>query len=143
MTESCAGIVTTHLTDALEKPGATGRAVPPARIRIVDAAGNPVAADEVGEVQFDGPYMFDGYDENPEATAAAFTDDGWFRSGDGGWLDRDGVLWITGRLGDVIIRGGLNIDPRGVEERMLTFAGVRDAVLAAVPTGCSARTSSD
>jgi acyl-CoA synthetase (AMP-forming)/AMP-acid ligase II len=133
LTESCAGIVTTHRADAIEKPGATGRPVPPARIRVVDKAEKPVAEQEIGEVQFDSPFIFDGYDENPEATAAAFTDDGWFRSGDGGWLDRDGVLWITGRLGDVIIRGGLNIDPRGVEERMLTFAGVRDAVLAAVP----------
>ena len=133
LTESCAGIVTTHQRDAIEKPGATGRAVPPARIRVVDAAGNPVAAEEIGEVQFDSPHIFDGYDGNLDATAAAFTDDGWFRSGDGGRLDRDGVLWITGRLGDVIIRGGLNIDPRGVEEGMLTFPGVRDAVLAAVP----------
>lgn len=133
LTESCAGIVTTHATDAGEKPGATGRAVPPARIRLVDVSGSPVAAEEVGEVQFDSPYMFDGYDENPQATAAAFTDDGWFRTGDGGWLDRDGVLWITGRLGDVIIRGGMNINPYAVEECMLTFPGVGDAVLAAVP----------
>jgi long-chain acyl-CoA synthetase len=133
LTESCAGIVTTHMADASGKPGATGRAVPPARIRVVDASGKPVAAEQVGEVQFESPHMFDGYDNNPQATADAWTDDGWFRSGDGGWLDRDGVLWITGRLGDVIIRGGLNIDPRVVEERMLTFAGVRDAVLAAVP----------
>lgn len=133
LTESGAGIVTTHRMDAIERPGATGRPVPPARVRVVDSAGKPVAAEQVGEVQFDSPHMFDGYDENPQATAAAFTDDGWFRSGDGGWLDREGVLWITGRLGDVIIRGGLNIDPRMVEEAMLTFPGVRDAVLAAVP----------
>lgn len=133
LTESGAGIVTTHATDAIGKPGATGRAVPPAQIRVVDVAGSPVAVDEVGEVQFDSPHMFDRYHENPQATAAAFTDDGWFRSGDGGWLDRDGVLWITGRLGDVIIRGGLNINPRVVEERMLTYPGVRDAVLASVP----------
>jgi acyl-CoA synthetase (AMP-forming)/AMP-acid ligase II len=133
LTESGAGIVTTHQRDSVEKPGATGRAVPPARIRVVDAAGNPLVTGEVGEVQFNSPYMFDGYDENPEATAASFTEDGWFRSGDGGWLDDDGLLWLTGRLGDVIIRGGLNIDPRSVEERILAFAGVRDAVLAAVP----------
>jgi long-chain acyl-CoA synthetase len=133
LTESGAGIVTTHAGDAIERPGATGRAVPPARIRVVDSAGSPVAAEAPGEVQFDSPYMFDGYDENPEAIAAAFTVDGWFRTGDGGWLDRDGMLWITGRLGDVIIRGGLNINPRVVEECMLTFPGVRDAVLAAVP----------
>lgn len=133
LTESGAGIVTTHAADAIEKPGATGRAAPPARMRIVDVAGSAVATEEVGEVQFDSPHMFDGYDANAQATAAAFTDDGWFRSGDGGWLDRDGVLWITGRLGDVIIRGGLNINPRVVEECMLVFPGVRDAVLAAVP----------
>lgn len=133
LTESGAGIVCTHAANALDKPGATGRAAPPARIRVVDAGGTPLAHNEVGEVQFDSPYMFDGYDKDPEATAAAFTADGWFRSGDGAWLDHDGVLWITGRLGDVIIRGGLNINPRVVEECMLTFPGVRDAVLAAVP----------
>lgn len=133
LTESCAGIVVTHADDALRKPGATGRPVPPARIRVVDGLGRIVGPDTVGEVQFDSPYMFDGYFGNEQATADAFTADGWFRSGDGGSLDADGVLWVTGRLGDTIIRGGINISPQPIEERMMTFSGVTDAVIAAVP----------
>ena len=86
-----------------------------------------------GEVLLRGPNVFCGYWKQPEATAAAFTADGWFRTGDIGELDRDGYLRLVGRAGDLIITGGLNVYPREVEDALLEHPAVGEVAVAGVP----------
>ncbi|MBW3069339.1 long-chain fatty acid--CoA ligase [Actinomyces sp. 594] len=96
-------------TPRLSKIGTVGPPLPPMAVRI--------SAD--GEILLKGPSVFQGYHHNPEATAAAFTDDGWFRTGDLGALDRDGYVTITGRAKDVIVTaGGKNVSPAPLEDSL-------------------------
>jgi long-chain acyl-CoA synthetase len=82
-----------------------------------------------GEIQFKGPTVFGGYWQNPAATAAAFTDDGWYRTGDIGHLDPDGRLVLSGRIKDIIVLpNGFNVYPEDIENA-LRIAGVRDSVV--------------
>jgi long-chain acyl-CoA synthetase len=81
-----------------------------------------------GEIQFRGPTLFKGYWNNPEATAAAFTDDGWYKSGDLGQLDEQGRLHLHGRKKDMIVLpNGFNVYPEDIENA-LRVAGIRDSV---------------
>ena len=94
-------------TPRLSKIGTVGPALPPMSIKISDE----------GEVLIQGPSVFQGYHNDPEASAAAFTEDGWFRTGDLGSLDRDGYLRITGRAKDIIVTaGGKNVAPASLED---------------------------
>jgi long-chain acyl-CoA synthetase len=96
-----------------------GPAVPGVRQRIVDpATGAPVPTGQDGEVQIQGPNVMRGYYRLPEATAEAFTPDGFFRTGDMGRLDDDGHLYITGRIKEMLIIGGENVFPREIEEAL-------------------------
>jgi long-chain acyl-CoA synthetase len=114
-TETGTGTCTT-LAD--HGPGTVGRA--PAGIEM------RLASD--GEIQFRGRTVFDGYWQNPEATAAAFTDDGWYRTGDVGHLDPDGRLILSGRSRDMIVLpNGFNVYPEDIENA-LRIAGIRDAI---------------
>jgi long-chain acyl-CoA synthetase len=133
LTETCAGFVVSRADEALAHPGSAGRPTPNTRIRVVSASGEPAASGEPGEIQFASPYMFDGYYDEPQANARLFTPDGWLRSGDGGRMDETGLIWVSGRLGDVIVRGGLNINPLTVEQVIAQFPGVTDVVLASTP----------
>jgi long-chain acyl-CoA synthetase len=100
----------------LAKPTSTGPATKPlVEIGILDDDGNPMPQDERGEVCFRTIANFNGYWNNEEATRAAFTDDGFFRTGDIGYLDEDGYLFIVDRKKDIIIRGGENISCPEVE----------------------------
>ncbi len=87
-------------------------------ILIVDDTGREVAAGETGEILVRGPEVFDGYENNPEANAAAFLD-GWFRTGDTGHLDRGGFLFLSGRVKDIINRGGTKVAPADVEDALM------------------------
>ncbi|MGI5282133.1 AMP-binding enzyme [Nonomuraea polychroma] len=80
-----------------------------------------------------GPNVTPGYWENPEATAAAFDDEGWFHSGDIGYLDEDGCVYIVDRLKDVIISGGENVYPAEVERVLSTMPGVVDVAVVGAP----------
>ena len=94
-------------TPRLLKIGTVGPALPPLSVRI----------SEEGEILIKGPSVFRGYHNNPEATAEAFTEDGWFKSGDLGSLDRDGYVRITGRAKDIIVTaGGKNVAPASLED---------------------------
>ncbi|WP_103064157.1 AMP-dependent synthetase/ligase [Actinomyces qiguomingii] len=96
-------------TPRLSKIGTVGPPLPPMAVRI--------GAD--GEILLKGPSVFQGYHNDPDATAAAFTDDGWFRTGDLGSLDRDGYVTITGRAKDVIVTaGGKNVSPAPLEDAL-------------------------
>lgn len=102
-------------------------------VRIADEEGRMVPRGTVGEIEISGPNVFFGYHGLPEATAAAFTDDGWFRSGDLGYLDPDGYLYIADRLKDMIISGGENIYPAEVENLISDIRGISGVAVIGVP----------
>ncbi|AXE66252.1 hypothetical protein BBF93_04935 [Hyphomonas sp. CACIAM 19H1] len=107
-----------------------GRIMPGSEILIVDDQDQPVARGD-GEILTRGPELFLGY-LDAELNAAAFTQDGWYRTGDIGFLDDEGFLHITDRKKDIIIRGGENISSREVEDAIRTIPGVTDAAAVAV-----------
>ncbi len=132
MTET-SSVHTIAYRDWQVKLGSAGHAVPYSRVRIVklDGDGHCIGdcdVDEIGVIAMAGPGVFTGY-LNDEHNAGAFVEPGWVNSGDLGRLDGEGYLWITGRAKDLIIRGGHNIDPAGVEDVLF---GHEQVALAAV-----------
>ncbi|MCK1473705.1 amino acid adenylation domain-containing protein [Bradyrhizobium sp. 197] len=115
----------------LRKAGSVGRAAGP-EIAIMDETGRTLASGEHGEIMLRGPNMSRGYYNDEAATQAAFRN-GWFRTGDLGYLDSDGYLFIVGRIKDVINRGGQKISPLEVEEVLLSHPAVLEAGVFAVP----------
>ncbi|NDY55923.1 AMP-binding protein [Desulfovibrio sulfodismutans] len=112
-----------------------GKALPHIEVCVRDPeTGLEVPHGVQGEVCCRGYSLMKGYYNNPEATAKAITPDGWLRSGDLGTMDENGYLAITGRLKDMIIRGGENIYPREIEEFLYTLEGVSDVQVAGVPS---------
>ncbi len=112
-----------------------GRAVPGVHFRIVSAEGTTVAADVDGEVRIKGPNVMRGYFNLPDETAAAFDDDGWFRTGDQGRLDADGHLSITGRIKEMLIIGGENVFPREIEDVLNHHPLIKDCAVIGLPDG--------
>ena len=101
-------------------------------MRVIDEAGHEVPAGKEGEIVVRSRSVFAGYWQNPEATAAAITADGWLHTGDLGYRDEDGFFFITDRKKDIIITRGFNISPREVEEVLMQHAKVDEAALVAV-----------
>jgi crotonobetaine/carnitine-CoA ligase len=133
MTETGADLrVTDTDHDELVGTGCLGGPVSYRRVRITGADGQPVPAGQTGEITLAGPGMMDGYDGDPEATAAVLRD-GWFHTGDLGWMDEKGRVYHAGRLKDMIRRGGENVAAREVEEVLLTHPAIRLAAVVAVP----------
>jgi acyl-CoA synthetase (AMP-forming)/AMP-acid ligase II len=98
----------------------------------MDGAGNLLKAGERGEVVIRGANVIRGYENNPDANATSFTD-GWFRTGDQGYLDEEGYLLLTGRLKEMINRGGEKISPREIDEVLLGHPAVAEAVAFGAP----------
>jgi acyl-CoA synthetase (AMP-forming)/AMP-acid ligase II len=98
----------------------------------MDEAGKHLASGERGEVVIQGPNVVSGYENNPEANATSFTG-GWFRTGDQGFLDENGYLTLTGRLKEMINRGGEKISPREIDEVLLTHPNIAEAVCFGTP----------
>ena len=118
----------------LAKPDSTGRATPPiVDVAILDDDGNKVAQGERGEVCIRTSANFTGYWNNEEATKDAFTDDGYFRTGDIGYLDPEGYLFIVDRKKEIIIRGGENISCQEVEAAVYANPAVAEACIFGVP----------
>ncbi|MFN8010825.1 MAG: AMP-binding protein [Holophagaceae bacterium] len=115
----------------VRKPGSVGLPAGP-EVAVVDPDGRPVAPGEVGEVVVRGPNVFDGYEDAPEANAAAFRD-GWFRTGDLGRLDADGYLFLRGRAKELINRGGQKVSPWEVEAVLLEHPAVAEAAVFPAP----------
>ncbi|WP_454620848.1 amino acid adenylation domain-containing protein [Bradyrhizobium cenepequi] len=115
----------------LRKPGSVGLPAGP-EIAIMDHEGRRLPAGERGEIMLRGPTISRGYYNDPEATRSAFRD-GWFRTGDLGYLDTDGYLFIVGRIKDVINRGGQKISPLEVEEVLLSHPDVLEAGTFGIP----------
>lgn len=103
------------------------------QIRIVGPDGRDVPSGVVGEVWTRSAQNMLGYWDNPEATAAALTADGWLRTGDAGYLDSDGYLYLHDRIKDMIVSGGENVYPAEVENVLMTHPGVADAAVIGVP----------
>ena len=117
----------------LAKPGSAGRTVPPVtEIRSVDEGGNALPAGERGEVCIKSPANIRGYWNKPDATAEAFVD-GWFHTGDVGYLDEDGFLYIVDRIKEIIIRGGENISCLEVEAAIYSHPDVFEAAVFGLP----------
>jgi fatty acid CoA ligase FadD36 len=116
-------------------PGAVGTVLPGVSARLVGEYGAPAADGQaIGELQVRGPTLFQGYRNLPEATAAAFTPDGWLRTGDVATVDRDGVHRIVGRMStDLIKSGGYRVGAGEVENALLTHPAVREAAVIGVP----------
>jgi fatty-acyl-CoA synthase len=117
--------------DAWTRIGSVGRPQLLCSARIVGKDGREAAAGEVGELQFAGPGVTPGYWRNPEATAAAFTPDGWLISGDLARRDADGIFWIAGRHKEMFISGGENVYPAEVENVLSAHPAVVDAAVLA------------
>lgn len=132
MTEATHQMAAQPLPPGLRKTGSVGRATG-IDLAILDPAGDLLPPGERGEVSIRGASVTAGYEANPEANADAFTDAGWFRTGDEGYLDEDGYLFLTGRLKELINRGGEKVAPREVEEVILRHPAVRQAVCFALP----------
>jgi acyl-CoA synthetase (AMP-forming)/AMP-acid ligase II len=131
MTEASHQMASNPLPPAARKPGSVGPG-PGVRITIRDEAGNPLPSGQAGEVCIMGPNVIREYENNPEATAKSFFGE-WFRTGDQGILDADGYLVLTGRLKELINRGGEKIAPREIDEVLLAHPGVAEAVCFGVP----------
>ncbi|GGJ34157.1 long-chain-fatty-acid--CoA ligase [Streptomyces brasiliensis] len=125
----------THLPaeHTLDKAGSAGIPMPYTQVRVVDAGTNePLKPHEPGEIVARGPNVTVGYWNNPKATAAAFDSEGWFHSGDIGYFDEDGFLYIVDRLKDMIISGGENVYPAEVERILSAMPGVVDVAVVGV-----------
>lgn len=131
MTEAAHQMASNPLPPAARKPGTVGIAAGP-EIAVLDGANRPVPPATVGEVCIRGANVTTGYEANPAANAEAFAD-GWFHTGDLGQLDADGYLTITGRIKEIINRGGEKVSPREVDEVLLDHPGVAQAVTFALP----------
>src|SRR5207237_7058986 len=107
-----------------------GRAIGGAEVRIAGPGGDALPAGEEGEIWGRAPEMFAGY---RDPSLDAFTADGWFRTGDLGVLDRDGLLHVTGRMKDIIIRGGENISAAKLEDLLATHPSVADVAIVGLP----------
>ncbi len=113
--------------------GTVGRALPGVQVRVRDDQGRACAPGVIGGIEVRGPSVFAGYWQMPEKTREEFTPDGWFRTGDVGHLDAQGVLTLIGRSKDLIISGGFNVYPAEVEGRINDLSGVAESAVVGVP----------
>ncbi len=128
----------THLTTRDDSAGrrikSVGRNLPHQEVKVVDpGSGQTLALGDVGEICFRGYHIMQGYYGDPEATARAIDTSGWLHSGDLGSMDADGYLQISGRLKEMIIRGGENIYPREIEDFIFTHPKVAEVAVFGVP----------
>lgn len=132
LTETCSGDTLMEAGREIEKIGSVGRALAHVEIDIRDEAGRPLPAGETGEICLRGPKITNGYWNDPAKTQAAFHGD-WFRSGDMGYLDEDGFLFLTDRMKDMIISGGENIASSEVERVIFELPQVREVAVIGAP----------
>jgi long-chain acyl-CoA synthetase len=130
LTEASPGVTTT-LGESEPKPGSVGRPLPNVELRIADEQGEDVEGDDPGEILIRGGNLFSGYwpdgVDGPDA-------DGWYRTGDVGYVDADGDLFLVDRLRELIIVSGFNVFPSEVEEVLVAAPGVREAAVIGMPS---------
>jgi acyl-CoA synthetase (AMP-forming)/AMP-acid ligase II len=134
MTEASHQMACNPLPPGVRKPGSVGPAAGP-EVAIMDEVHNDafLPAGVTGEITIRGANVTQGYSNNSEANEKAFTPQGWFRTGDQGYMDEDGYVFITGRLKEIINRGGEKISPREIDEVLLDHPGVKQALAFAMP----------
>lgn len=137
MTETTGTVVTLppedHDPNGSPRMRAAGKPVPGAEVKVVGADGQPVPTGEVGEIVVRSPSNMLGYWKRPDATAATLTADGWVYTGDAGYLDADGYVYIHDRVKDMIISGGENVYPAEVESAIYGHPDVADVAVIGVP----------
>ncbi|MDH3977736.1 MAG: malonyl-CoA synthase [Gammaproteobacteria bacterium] len=131
MTET--SMLSSNPLDGERRAGTVGQPLPDVDIRVVDTAGQSLPADSIGDIEVRGPNVFKGYWQLPEKTAAEFTSDGFFRTGDQGCFSEDGYLTIIGRNKDMVITGGLNVYPVEVELALNQLDAVAESAVVGVP----------
>ncbi|MEP9387514.1 acyl--CoA ligase [Mesorhizobium sp. KR9-304] len=131
MTEAAHQMASNRLPPGLRKAGSVGAAAGP-EVAVMAPDGTLLKVGETGEIVIRGPNVTDGYEKNPEATALAFAH-GWFHTGDQGVLDEDGYLRVTGRLKEIINRGGEKISPLEVDDVLMDHPDVAQVVTFAMP----------
>ena len=122
MTEASHQMASNPLPPGIRKPGSVGLAAGPEVAIMAEDGEELLAAGERGEIVIRGPNVMQGYASNPEANARAFTQ-GWFHTGDQGYMDEERYLYLTGRLKEIINRGGEKISPREIDEVLLDHPG--------------------
>ncbi|HEX3721297.1 MAG TPA: o-succinylbenzoate--CoA ligase [Nitrolancea sp.] len=132
LTETGSQVATLAPRDALTRLGSAGKALFPNELRIVDEVGQLAASGEPGEIVVRGPVVTAGYADRPEETARAIRD-GWLHTGDLGYLDDDGYLFVLDRRTDLIVSGGENVYPAEVEAVLLAHPAVEEACVVALP----------
>jgi acyl-CoA synthetase (AMP-forming)/AMP-acid ligase II len=132
LTETAAPSFSNPMEPALRKLGSVGRASG-CEACVIDAALAEVPDGATGELAIRGPNVMRGYYKNDDATRASFTPDGWLRTGDLGHRDADGFFFVTGRIKELIIKGGENIAPREIDEALLQHPAVLEAAAVGVP----------
>ncbi|MDI3340687.1 MAG: AMP-binding protein [Sphaerobacter sp.] len=131
LTETASQVATLAPEDALRRLGSAGKPLYPNEIRIV-CDGRPAAPGAPGEILVRGPIVTAGYYGRPEATAKALAD-GWLHTGDVGYLDADGYLYVLDRRDDLIVTGGENVYPAEVEAALLAHPAVQEAGVIGLP----------
>lgn len=132
-TEGCLATLASPQDPPEQTWGSDGRPLPSIRIRVCDEAGRELPPGVEGHFEIGSPTMFAGYLDDPAATAAAYTPDGWYRTGDLAVIDAAGYLRVTGRLKDVINRGGEKIPVADIEQLLYQHEAVREAAIVAMP----------
>jgi long-chain acyl-CoA synthetase len=136
LSETSSG-VTCNPTDSIAYTGTIGLPLPNVDIRIIDDAGNDVPLGEPGEIAIKGPQVMAGYWQRPDETAKVMTEDGYFKSGDIGIMDRSGYIKLIDRKKDMIVVSGFNVYPNEVEGVVAAHPGVTEAAVIGVPDGHS------
>ena len=131
MTET--NIISSNPVNGERKSGTVGASLPGQTLRIVDDGQNILGPNDVGNIQVKGPNVFNGYWNLPDKTKEDFSKDGFFNTGDKGFIDADGYLSIVGRAKDMIISGGLNVYPKEVESVINEIEGVIESAVIGLP----------
>lgn len=126
------GMNVSNPLEGVRKPGSVGLPLPGVDLRVVDSEGKDAATGEVGEVWIKGDNVFQGYWQMPEKTSESFVS-GWFKTGDLGYRDQEGYLYLVSRARDLIISGGLNVYPKEIEALIETLEAVEESAVIGVP----------
>jgi acyl-CoA synthetase (AMP-forming)/AMP-acid ligase II len=132
LTETTSAVVTNVGVEFTERPDSVGRPNLTADIKVVDPDGNPLGTGEVGELAFRSPQVVKGYWNDEAATKAVFVD-GWFHSGDVGYVDDEGFVYVVDRIKDVVIRGGENVYCAEVEAVLFEHPAIADVAVVGLP----------
>ncbi|OON82299.1 3-phosphoshikimate 1-carboxyvinyltransferase [Streptomyces tsukubensis] len=132
-TETCLGALSAPSDEPGQRWGSDGRALDGIELRVTDDQGRVLPAGEEGNYEIHSPTVFDGYLDRPDLTAEVFTEDGWYRTGDLATIDSAGFLRITGRVKDVINRGGEKIPVAEIEQLLFDHPAVDDVAVVAMP----------